>query len=505
VRWPWRSRDGAAPAPPQTAAVADSTPSTARAMRRTRQHWQPRMAWFARNLGALRFAAGVKSDACRRCSLRVETLVNPRRNEWEPVDDASDWAAQDALYAYKNANEETPELIRQHVWNYDVLGECIQVLDENPLTGAPQFQIRNVLHAEVMAGGMMIRDIPGGSVHEGTAKFYPNGRWRRLWIPNEEWPGFATSPFEGILADTERYWALARRIRREAESALTGNGILWSPSEGHQPLPADEAATSPYATNIDKALYQTAERALADDDGPEAVARLSLRWGHEFGPPQTVDLSSPQSAEGIPLRQEALEAIGRGLDYPQRLFVSGAGEGNHWSDWLLDEQFAKQACSPMMERVCWQDITVSFYRPALRALQAKGLFKGNPEKYRVGFDITPIVVHPDSSHLAVDLYKLGVLSDKVLLDTTGFTEGDMANTAELGRWIMRTKSMQTKETVRAQGTAPTVQSELQSAQQVQEIPQTMQQTPAIAASVLDVPSRVLVGPLPAERVGWLDD
>lgn len=454
------------------------------------------MAWFARNLGALRFAAGVKSQAAGRCTLRVEELVNPRKNEWEPVDDAADWAVQEALYAYRNDSDDTPELVRQHVWNYDVLGECLQVMDAHPVTGAPQFKIRSVLHAEVMNGGMMIRDIPGGSVNEGTATFYPQGRWRRMWIPNEEWPGFATSPFEGILADTERYWALARRIRREAESALTGNGILWSPAEGHKALPPDEQASSPYQTNIDKALYETAERALADDDGPEAVARLSLRWGKEFGPPVPVDLASPQTAVGIQLRQEALEAMGRGLDYPQRLFVSGAGEGNHWSDWLLEEQFAKSAISPMLERVCWQDITTSFFRPALMALQAKGLFKGNPENYRVGFDITPVVVHPDASRLAVELYTLGVLSDEVLLDKTGFAAGDMANTAELGRWIMRTK---------AQAQAKGGSGEPPTGAQQQALP-ALGNAPALTAA-LDVRSRerVLAGPLPAERVGWLDD
>lgn len=469
-------------------------------MRRTRQHWQPRMAWFARNLGALRFAAGIKSDACGRCTLRAEYLVDPRKNEWEPCDDAKDWAVQEALYAYKNDQDETPELIRQHVWNYDVLGECLQVVEANPLTGAPQFGIRSVLHAEVMSGGMMIRDIPGGSIPEGTAKFYPNGHWRRLWIPNEEWPGFATSPFEGILADTERYWALARRIRREAESALTGNGAVWTPSEGHTMLTRDEAAGSPYKTDIEKAFYETAERALQDDDGPEAVARLMLRWKAEYGPPQTIDFSSEQTTAGIELRKEALEAMGRGLDYPQRLFVSGAGEGNHWSDWLLEDQFAKAACSPMLERVCWNDVTTSFYRPALRALAAKGLFSGNPDHYRVGFDITPIVVHPDASRMAIELYSLGVLSDEVLLDRTGFAVTEMANTAELGRWIMRTQAAAKAKGPEQPGMGgpppPT-------GAQMQTLPLPVpQMAPAIASASRE---RVLVGPLPAERVGWLDD
>jgi hypothetical protein len=297
---------------------------------------------------------------------------------------------------------------------------------------------------------------------------------------------------EAVLPDMERYWALARRIRREAESALQGNGILWTPSEGHKALPPTQQISGGPQTDIDRAYYETAERSIQDDDGPEAIARLAMHWKHEFGPPVPVDLASPMSGEAIALRKEALEAMGRGLDYPQRLFVEGAGSGNHWSDWLLVEQFAKESCAPMLERVCWSDMTESFFRPALRSLIGDGIWNGDPRRYRVGFDISPIVVHPDQSSQAIQLYEMGVLSDTKLLEITGFDPANAPKGDELARWIERTKILKSPKEA-GKGDEPGA------------VNAGPPPPPALTAAI-DVQSRLVsVGPYESEAVGWLDD
>lgn len=485
MRWPWQ-RDVP---PPQTAAVETVTPATARYMRRTRQSWQNRVAWFARNNGAVRFAGGIKADACSRCEIRPEVLVDPRNDTWEPVDTKIDGALVDVIHAYRGRHESTAELIRQHVWNYDTVGEALQCMETDG--ELVRFAVRSVLHAEWLSNGVLIRDMPGGNLRDGTATFYPTERVKRMWQPNEEWPALATSAMEAVLPDMERYHALARRIRREAESALTGNGLIWTPSEGHHALPPEQRVTGGPQTDIDRAYYETAERALQDDDGPEAVARLSMHWKHEFGPPVPVDLSSKMSSEIIALRQEALESMGRGLDYPQRLFVEGVGSGNHWSDWLLTEQFAKESCAPTLERVCWSDLTSSFFRPALRSLIANGVWNGDPRRYRVGFDISPIVVHPDQSAQAIQLYTIGVLSDTKLLEITGFDPANAPEGDELKRWIDRTKLLHKGGKEQGGGDEPGA---------------VTMGTPALTAGAIDVQSRLVsVGPYASERVGWLDD
>lgn len=493
--WPFRRREAVA----HVAATEALTPGHARYMRRTKQPWQERAAWFAEWMGAIRFASGIKADAGSRCQILPEVCVDPRNDTWEPVGKA-DAILTDVLHAYRGEHEGPQELIRQHLWHYDVSGEVFQTI--KTCRGKAQFSIRSTLHAEYRADGIMLRDIPGGTIMEGTAVLYPWESIKRLWVPDPNWPGWATSPLKGVLADCERYWALARRVRREAQSALTGNGILHTPAEAHVPLPAQQVGAGPGPeTNIEALFYGTAERALDDDDAPEAFAPLMTRWANELNPPVRVETASPLSGEAIALRQEALEAIGRGLDYPQRLFVTGTGDGNHWSDWLLKEEFAAESLAPALEKVCWRDVTDSFFRPALRQLNAKGLWRGDPERYRVGFDMTPVLVHPDMTTQAIELYKIGVLSDTKLLTTTGFDPAFAPNTQELGRWIMRTQIQ--RETIRAQD--PNANPAIESTTISRSIPSPSgPMEPGMAAAATAVIDLPRIGPLPSERLGWLD-
>jgi hypothetical protein len=179
------------------------------------------------------------------------------------------------------------------------------------------------------------------------------------------------------------------------------------------------------------------------------------------------------------------------------------------SDWLMKEDFAKEAIGPKMERLAWGDLTQTFWRPALRALAGRGLFNDDPEMYRIGFDMTPIVVHPDQSKTVLELYKLGVASDSALIKSSGLDASAAPNREELGRWMARTQIM--RESIRPQTTQvmPT------------EATTVLEQTPAgppdmigtgpadvvtPTTAALDVRSRerVLVGPMAGEEVGWLD-
>lgn len=434
MRMPWSRRDTAA----RVASAEALSPAHARVMRRVRQTWQQRAAFFARNLGAVRAAIGITADAAARCELRVEQCVDPRYDTWEPAG-PRDNPLIDALHAYKGVDEDAAELVRQHVWNYETQGEMLQCIGRHH--GKVTFSIRSVLHAQWDGNGVLIRDVSGGTVREGTAVLYPYELVRRLWRPNEDWPGLSTSALEGVLVDCERYWSLARRIRRDAESAMIGNGWWWTPGEAHRSLPREERGPGGDGvpmTNLDRSFVDYAQRALDDDDSVEAVAPFPMRWAHEWGPPQSGTFGRDLDPNGIAYRDEALEAIGRGLDYPQQLFVRGVGSGKYFTDWLLVQGFAKETVAPKLERVCWRDITKTFLQPAARSLRAKGIWDGDPNLYRVGFDISPIVVNPNLSTMGVELYRLGVLGDEKLLDVTGFDPAYAPNRAELGRWLMRT-------------------------------------------------------------------
>jgi hypothetical protein len=316
----------------------------------------------------------------------------------------------------------------------------------------------------------------------------------------------------GVLEDCELYWTVMQKMRRDTSSALIGNGILWTPSEAHTDLAREQSepgGPSRAGTDLERDYYAVAQRAYEEGDSIEANAPLMMRWAKDYGPPQKIDLAKDLDAQSIAYLTTALEGLARGLNYPSRLLVEGVGTGNHWSDWLLVEQFAKDAIAPKMEGLAWGDLTQTFWRPALRVLAARGLFSDDPEMHRIGFDMTPIVVHPDQSKTVLELYKLGVASDSALIEFSGLDASAAPNREELGRWIARTQIM--RESIRPQTTQvmPT------------EATTVLEQTPAgppdiggtgpadvvaPTTAALDVRSRerVLVGPLPGEECGWLD-
>lgn len=487
----------------RVAAAQPLAPGWNRTQRRLEQPWQKRADQFATMLGAVRFASGVGADACSRCTLTVEHLVNPRAEEWEPVEDA---LLSDTLRKYRGRRQTQRELVREHAWLEDTVGEAYQIVEDNG-RGGLQFSIRSPLAITWRANVALVLDAPGGTVRDGTAREVPVENIRRVWVPNETWPALATSPLRGVMEDCELYWTTLQKMQRDTSSALIGNGILWTPEEAHTDLQrgkSEPGGVGQPGTTLERDYYAVAERSFSDADSVEANVPLMMRWASAYGPPVKIDLAKSLDEQSIRYLTVSLEGIARGLNYPQRLLVDGGKDTNHWGAWLLQESFAKEAIAPKMERIAWGDITETYLQPALRALAAKGLFRGDWERYRVGFDIAPIVVHPDQSKTVLELYKLGVASDRALIEANGLDGSIAPNREELGRWTMRT--LVGRETVRA----PLNPGESLPSDATDVIESTPQTTPAVIAGVgvLDVASEVRevvrVGPMPGESLGWLD-
>lgn len=466
-----------------TAAVQPLSVLSTRAYRRFRQARQDRAVFFARRLGLSRFAAGLLADSGARCLIRPEFQTRPGDpRSWEPVN--SQLHAQ-ILGRYRNETQELADLVRLRIWHDQVAGECLQVRDVDD-RGRTTFRIRSTLQADFSGRGVLIREIAGGMPGDGTAKWFAPEAIRRLWNPDEEEPLLAQSPTMAVLEDLERYWALHRATRRRAESALAMNGILWTPTGAHQSLPLSQQVpgVGPQpGTKLERDYYELSKRSLEDDDAVSSFVPPLWSWHHEFGKPEYVKIDNALDPNALAFRKEAVEDIARGMNYPARLLVSGAGDGNHWSDWLMEEQFARSSLAPILERVLWRDLSESYYRPALRALQAQGLFPDDPARYRVGFDMTPVVVHPDQSARSIELYKLALLGYDTVLEANGYDIDDLPTTEELERWLKVQEVLGAQAKFRLERDGATTS-------------QGPPQQRALTAAA--------VGPHERELVGWLD-
>lgn len=469
--------------PAHVAAAQPLSVLQSRTYRRFRQSRQERAVFFTRRVGLVRFANGLLADLAARVIIQPERQTKQGDDKsWEPIGEAlhSEIAAR-----FRNETEENRDLLRLMVWHESVTGECLQVTDVDD-RGRPQFRIRSALQAEYTSRGVLIREIAGGGISDGTAKWHDPQHVRRIWNPDEEEPLLATSPTLGVLEDIERYWALHRATKRRAESALASNGLLFTPKGAHQELPRGQqipGGPAQPSSKLEMDYYNVAKRALEDDDDIAAFVPLMVQWDQQLGEPKFIQFPNVLDPNGIAYRTEAVQDIARGLNYPARLLIAD-GASNHWSEWLLQEQFANQAFAPVLERALWRNITNSYYRPALRGLAARGLFQDDPSRYRMGFDMTPVIVHPDASTRSIELYKIAALGLDTMLEANGFDIGDIPNEAELARW-MKIQELLSKSAA----PAPVGPSN------TQELP------PAGAVAVLTRNP----GPFAGELVGWLDN
>lgn len=425
--------------PARVAAVQPLDANWNRVRSRTRQPWQQRARFFAENLGLIRFSNGMTSQTCARCDLRVEKLVDISRREWEPVENEPE--VSDLLATYTGPDADSArDLVSRHVWHYQTTGECFQVVDQDEITGEMTWSIRSTMAVDFRSDYAIVMDLPGGSIHDGSAHRVPIEWVRRLWVPDPEWSLRAISPLKGVLSDCERYWALARRIRREAESVLT-NGLLFTPEYAHgtkarQPIgPGDHVPSK-----LDLEYLQAAQMAFTDDDSVQAIAALPMHYGpgdtqRDPMAPQFIYPGMDLSGNGLNMRKEAMEAIAQGLDMPKSV---ATGDGaNHWSEWLHQESYINSSVAPIMDRVCHNDITLSFLRPVLAAKAQAGMWNGDPRLYRIGYDYGPVVVHPDRGPTAIQLFPFGLVKAAVVLEANGLNASDQPDAFELAE-IIRT-------------------------------------------------------------------
>lgn len=401
------------------------------------QLWQDWIRRYAHTHGVVRFAGSIVADACARSPLRIEH--RSRNGEWEEEDDPRFYGLFDN---YRNPRQHTDELIRRHAWYYQTAGELAQVLRDGPrglewhVYSMAGVSFPHAVMGRYPAGALAtVRDIPNGTLRDGTAWQVPVEFVTRCWIPDEEWPGLATSPMAASVEDLHRYAALARDSLRRIESAIMMNGILWTPGEAHidtSPPLDDQGNPVAGPSKLEKDYYEIAGRRFGEGDSVGTVVPPMFHWDHEFGPPQWVKIGEALDANALAFRKEALEDFARGVNLPASLVVGGAGgnEGNHWSEWLVDERYFKVTIAPIMDRVCHLDLTETFLYPYLRIDGER-----NPYDYRVGYDPQPVIVRPDQSDIGLRLHLAGLLGDEATLEAANFDGHDLMTPPELERLL----------------------------------------------------------------------
>lgn len=385
-----------------------------------------------------------------RCLLVPERLTDAANDVWTPVTD--DPVVSSVLRSYRNQHDSSAALVRRHAWHYQVSGEAIQTVEQSP-SGDVFWYIHGTTAVQVSGADrpVLVADLPGGSVFNGGAREVPPDQVRRFWQPDEDYPMLATSPLLAVLEDCERYVLLGRRTKREAKSALGMNGLLFTPESAHRYPTGPDGRPSLYS-QLDQDLTQIASKGWESDEGLASLAPFSVHYGNDKDTvvPQWIDVGKTLDPKVLEARREALECIVRGLPIPNIIGIEGTAgaTGNHWNAWKVSEDFFS-AVAPLADTITHDDITSSVFHPILRQLSSAGKWQGNPDEWRVGYDPTPVIIHPDKAGRSVELYKVGALSRLTTLIENGFSELDAPSDEELAKFV------ETQQALRqAQGAPP---------------------------------------------------
>lgn len=391
------------------------------------QDWQWDAKRYARTVGVVRFAANLVASTAGRCTLIIEQ--RDERGDWVETEDP---ALQQllALYGNETFGQTANELVRLHTWHYQVAGEAV-ICNRDDNQGVAEWLIASMDAVEwdkPQKDLATIRFHPGGVVSDGTAVILPRDQMLRYWMPDEEWLGLATSPLTAVMDDIRRYKSLVRYAQRQAESYLAMNGILWTPEKPHA-SPAsgdvtehegdDPLSPAEQQDRIFDLYNEWANMSINDDDSIAAVLPPMMWFGEQGDEPKHIDIAGPLDQYGPAHREEALQDIGRGVDSPMSLVAAGgANEENHWGAWITQERFIA-AVAPTLDRVTHQDMTVAFLYPLMRLMGRQDM-----RRTRIGYDATPVIVHPDKSDKALRGLLAGVVGFQSTREAMGFDESD---------------------------------------------------------------------------------
>jgi hypothetical protein len=244
----------------------------------------------------------------------------------------------------------------------------------------------------------------------GNKRRVPKDRAWKSWSPDPYEPWLPTSPVRRALPDLRRLNAATRNQTRSAESRLVMNGLLaFEPDDGGARPLREAVQGGPAKEGIEQVLddyVELAKESFDDDDAPSA----SVPFPYIGRPATYIELGRAIDGGALQVEDKALEAFARSVNFPAQLLTVGPGGANHWNEWLLQDVQHKMGLAPKLLPVC-ADITEFFYRPMLHQIKNRvGSWTINPDRVRVGFDMSFLTKKPDTTSQAMEAYRLGIVS-----------------------------------------------------------------------------------------------
>lgn len=242
----------------------------------------------------------------------------------------------------------------------------------------------------------------------------------RVWTPHPADTNEPDSPVRSAIPSLRLIETTTKRKFAELDSRLVGAGVLFVPDTlDFPPGENDEIGTDGFSST----LMKTAATSLQDRSSAEAVVPIIIS-----GPAEDLEYIkhitfwSELSAQLDATEERATIALAQSLDIPPEVLL-GLGSSNHWSAWAISEAAVNEHIAPLAARIA-SALTVGYLQPGLETIGEES------GAYAYQFDLSALTARANRSADAVELHKLGLISDSVAREAGAWDETDKPDDEE---------------------------------------------------------------------------
>lgn len=260
----------------------------------------------------------------------------------------------------------------------------------------------------------------------------PNDRLIRVWCPHPNDQAKADSSVRAALPVLREMEQTSQAISARLVSRLIMNGILLGADELDYPrgdFETSGAAVMDYLMTVAEANMQNPGQASAAVPiFMNAPGELIANGGALAHVTFATDLDGTLTE----LRDNGRDRLAQSLDMPKQVAAGTQGEGNHWSDWQIEESTYKIFVEPLLDAI-GGPLTEHWFRPALVAMGDTAEAAALEE---IAWDTTSIVARPDDRETLESLYNKELISDEYMLTENGVSVDAMPSSEERTRRVL---------------------------------------------------------------------
>ena len=359
----------------------------------------------------------------------VSKAIITVEKDGKPTTDAK---AVEALADLFGGPEGQKEMLRMYSTHLQMSGDCWTVAIPGGKNTADEWDVYS---------NTVVKSTSEGYRVEGEDEDVPaNALVMRMWRKHPLRPKKGDSAARSVIPILTELHGLTMRIAADIDSRLTGNGILFLPSEVSFPSvgtrkdeDGNEVAARTGADGIMDLLIEVAAISMGNQDSASAKIPLVMQMqGDQIANIRHETFWSEFDEQTKPLREEAIRRLALGMDTPPEV-LTGTGDMNHWSAWQMEEAAIKAHADPLLELIT-ASLDEGYLWPYL---EGSGMSAEDARAYSFGTDTAEMRLRPNRSKEALELYDRGELNPVALRRETGFDETDAMDPAQKKEWFTK--------------------------------------------------------------------